>query len=521
MSSSSAAVPPPVYSSTGGQPSIQRSDRLTPREFQTLVLTTLGSMMVAIDSTIVILALPTMTRELHAPLGTVIWTILVYLLVTAALTTQAGRLGDLLGRSVVYNSGFAVFTIGSALSGFAPTAEFLIGARVVQAIGAAVMFSNASALIATVFPPHRRGRAFGMMTLGWSMGAILGILLGGVITTFLGWRYIFFINLPIGVGAVAWGIRILPRTERQHVRFDLPGFVSLSIALSLVCYGAIEIASYGVATMYLTYVAVGLLLVPVFVGIELRSSAPMLDLRPLRQRLLGFSLIAGFLQSLGYLSVIFLLTMYLQGLRGLSPLNASLLLVPGYLVGGFFGPWMGRRVDRIGPRVIATGGLACMGVAVVAYSSLTVTSWLGWIPMISLVAGVGTGMFFPANNTAIMSQAPAGAYGSIAGLRGTLSNMGTLLSFVLTLTIASASVPRYVAYEVFLGTTNLTGGIGSQFLGGLHAALLGCAIILVAAAVCSWSRGPHVAARPAAAPSPDASTRLASAGGPDAGRLER
>lgn len=491
------AVRPPVDNVLPGGPFPRPGrDRLTPREFRTLLLTTLGTLMVAIDSTIVILALPTMTRELAAPLETVIWAILVYLLITAALTTQAGRLGDLLGRGAIYNGGFAVFTIGSALCGFAPNAQFLIGARAVQAVGGAVMFANAAALIATVFPPHRRGRAFGYMVFGWSIGAILGILLGGVITTLLGWRFIFFINLPIGVGAVAFGLRTLPRTERQRVHFDLPGFVAFSVALTLVCYGAIELAAYGVTGTYLALVAVGLALVALFIGIELRSKAPMLDIRQLRQRLLGFSLLASFLQSLGYLSVIFLLTLYLQGLRGLSPLNASLLLVPGYLVGAVCGPLMGRYVDRVGPRAIATGGLACMEVAVLCYSLLDANSWLGWVPVISLVGGVGTGMFFPANNTAIMSQAPPGSFGSISGLRGTLSNMGTLLSFVLTLTIASVSVSRFTAYEVFLGTTNLTSSIGSQFLGGIRAALYGCALILIAAAAFSWSRGPHVPARP-------------------------
>ncbi len=470
-------------------PGAAHSLRFSPRESRTLLLTTLGTLMVAVDSTIVILALPTMTRELSAPLETIIWTILVYLLITAALTTQAGRLGDLLGRGAVYNSGFAVFTIGSALSGFAPNAQFLIGARAVQAVGGAVMFANASALIATVFPPDRRGRAFGYMVFGWSIGAILGILLGGVITTALGWRYIFFINIPIGIVAVALGLRTLPRTERQKVRFDLPGFLSFSIALALLCYGAIEIAAYGLSVTYLAYLLVGLGLIPLFVVVELRAPHPMLELRELRQRLLGFSLLAGFFQSLGYLSVIFLLTMYLQGLRGLSPLDASLLLVPGYLIGAVLGPWMGRHVDRIGPRSIATGGIVCMGAAVVAYSFLTVGSWLGWIPVVSLLGGIGTGMFFPANNTAIMSQASPGTFGSISGLRGTLSNMGTLLSFVLSLSIASASVPRSTAYEVFLGSTNLTGGIGSQFLTGIRVALYGCAVILAAAAALSWSRG--------------------------------
>jgi EmrB/QacA subfamily drug resistance transporter len=452
--------------------------------------------MVAVDSTIVILALPTMARELAAPLETVIWTILIYLLITTALTTQAGRLGDLIGRGPVYNAGFAVFTIGSGLSGFAPNAVFLIAARAVQAIGGAVMFANAAAIIAYVFPPQKRGQAFGFTVFGWSVGAILGILLGGVITTTLGWRYIFFINLPIGVVAVALGLKILPRTEPQKVEFDIPGFITFSAALALLCYGAIEIASYGTTALYLAYVLIGLALLPLFTFLELGTERPMVDLRQLKQRLLGFSMVAGFLQSLGYLSVVFLLTMYLQGLRGLSPLNASLLLVPGYLVGAFAGPWMGRRVDQVGPRALATAGIGLMCVAVLLYSTLGVDSWLGWVPAISVIGGVGGGMFYPANTTAIMSQASPSSFGSVSGLRGTLSNMGTLLSFVLTLSIASASVPRYVAYEVFLGTTNLVGGIGVQFLGGLRAALYGCAVILTFAAVLSWSRGRHAPPAP-------------------------
>ena len=496
MNAPLASVRPPSLNPPGGAKLPTRPGAFTPQQVRTLLLTTLGTLMVAIDSTIVILALPTMARELAAPLETVIWTILIYLLITTALTTQAGRLGDLFGRGAIYNGGFAVFTVGSGLCGFAPNAEFLIAARAVQAIGGAVMFANAAAIIAHVFPPDRRGRAFGFTVFGWSVGAILGILLGGVITTALGWRYIFFINLPIGVVAVALGLKVLPRTERQPAEFDLPGFVTFSSSLVLICYGTIEIAAYGISTLYLAYVLVGLGLLPVFTYLELRTDRPMVDLRQLRQRLLGFSMIAGFLQALGYLSVVFLLTMYLQGLRGLSPLDASLLLVPGYLVGALTGPFMGRYVDRVGPRALATGGIGAMCVAVLLYSTLGVNSWLGWIPAISLIGGIGTGMFYPANNTAIMSQASPSTFGSVSGLRGTLSNMGTLLSFVLTLSIASASVPRYVAYEVFLGTTNLVGGIGSQFLGGIRAALYGSAVILAFAAALSWSRGRHLPPAP-------------------------
>ncbi len=465
-----------------------------------LLLVTLGTLMVAVDSTIVILALPTMARDLVAPLGTIIWTILVYLLITAALTTQAGRLGDMFGRGRIYNAGFAVFTVGSALSGFAPSAELLIAARAVQAIGGAIMFANAGALIAHVFPPERRGRAFGFLVLGWSVGAILGILLGGVITTALGWRYNFFINIPIGLVAVVLGLRTLPRSAREPTRFDLLGFASFSAALASVCYGAIELAVNGVQGSNVGWIVAGVALLGVFVLVELRAPLPMLDLRALKHRLLGFSLIAGFLQALGYLSVIFVLTLYLQGIRGLTPLDSSLLLVPGYLIGAVVGPFMGGRVDRLGSRGLATGGILLMLGAVLAYSQLTVGSWLGWIPAISMVSGLGTGMFFPANNTAIMSRATHGTFGAISGLRATLSNMGTLLSFVITLAVASASVSRPVAYAVFLGNSDLPGGISSAFLTGLHAALYGSAAILAVAAVLSWSRGPSGARRASGPP---------------------
>lgn len=480
-----------------------------PHEAAVVLLTTLGALMVAVDSTIVILALPTMARDLSAPLDTIIWTILVYLLITAALTTQGGRLGDVLGRGLVYNGGFALFTIGSALSGFAPTAEFLVAARAVQAIGGAVIFANGVALIAHVFPPNRRGRPFGFLVLGWSSGAILGVLLGGVITTALGWRYNFLINIPIGIGAVALGLKTLPRGGRERVRFDVPGFLLFSGALGLICYGAIEVAATGPGATDLGYVALGLALLAAFVAVELRVERPMLELRELRDRLLGFSLLAAFLQALGYLSVVFLLTMYLQGVRGLSPLDASVLLVPGYLVGAIAGPVLGKQVDRLGPRALATGGILLMMAAVVAYAQLGADSWLGWIPIVSAVSGVGSGMFWPANNSAIMGQASPRSFGAVSGLRSTLANMGTLLSFVLALAIASASVPRAVAYEVFLGTTNLVGGVGDAFLHGIDVAFYGSAAVLALAAALSWARGPSGApagrerpgARPGGAPS--------------------
>ena len=459
----------------------------------------LGTLMAAIDTTIVVLALPTMGTELQSPLSTIIWVILLYLLVTTLLTTQFGRIGDIFGRARLYILGFAIFTVASVLCGIAPTDAFLIASRGGQAVGASFMLANSGAIIADHFPPERRGMAFGYTSLGWNLGAILGIVLGGAITTFLGWRFIFFINAPIGVAAVWFGLRHVRDVERHRTTLDLPGFGILGSALGAISYGAIDFATYGARFLNEALVIVGVALLLPFLLWERRARAPLLDLALFRERILTLSLVSSFLQGLGYLAVVFLITMYLQGVRGLTPLDAALLLVPGYIVGGGLAPMMGRLTDRLGARLLATLGVIFMLVGVLLYADLRVDSPLVDVVGITIVTGIGGGMFWPANNTAIMANAPRGAYGAVSGLRSMLANTGMLLSFVLTISIASAVVPRHVAYEALLGTTQLIGGIGSQFLTGIDGALYVSAGILGVATVLSALRGPHSRKGPVAA----------------------
>lgn len=456
-----------------------------------LFVIVLGTLMAAIDTTIVVLALPTMGTELNSPLSTIIWVILLYLLVATLLTTQFGRIGDIFGRARLYIVGFAIFTVASVLCGLAPTDAFLVASRGGQAVGASFMLANSGAIIADHFPPERRGWAFGYTSLGWNVGAILGIVLGGAITTFLGWRFIFFINAPIGIAAVWFGLRYVHDVERHRTPLDLPGFGLLAAALGAISYGAIDFASYGARFFNEGLVLVGAVLFLPFLLWERRARAPLLNLALFRERILTFSLVSSFFQGLGYLAVVFLITMYLQGVRGLSPLDAALLLVPGYIVGGGLAPLMGRLTDRLGARLPATLGVVFMLVGVLLYASLRVDSPLVYVVGITLVTGIGGGMFWPANNAAIMANAPRGAYGAVSGLRSMLANTGTLLSFVLAISIASVTVPRYVAYEALLGTTQLIGGIGAEFLTGIDGALYVSAAILVVASVLSALRGPH------------------------------
>src|SRR5271157_1968278 len=438
-----------------------------------LFVVILGTLMASVDTTIVLLAFPTIAGDLHAGISTVLWTILIYLLLVSILTTQAGRISDLYGHGRLYTIGFVVFTVGSALCGFAPTATSLVAFRAVQAVGGAFMVATGTAILADTFPPEVRGRAFGFTTMGWNVGATLGIVLGGVLTTFVGWRYIFFINVPIGVVAVALAYRYVGVGKRTPARLDLVGMLLLAAVLALIVYGATDFASYGASAWNLALMGAGALMLAPFLWWERRAVSPTIHLALFRSRLLSRSLAAAFLQSVGYLATVFLLIMYLQGIRGLSPLDASLLLIPGYVLSSGLAPTAGRWADRFGSARLASLGIGFMLVGVLLY------------------ARIGGALFWPSNNKAVMHDAPPAYYGSVSGLLRTLGNSGTIGSYTLVITVASLAIPRPLAFAVFVGGGAVIGSVSTQFLTAIHAAFYVMAVVLVAAAALSASRLRH------------------------------
>ena len=454
-----------------------------------LFILVLGTLMGALDSTIVVLAFPDIAKGLNSNIATTIWIILIYLLVLAVTTTPFGRLGDIYGRSRMFNSGFAVFTVGSALCGVSTNIYYLILFRAVQAIGGSLLQSNGGAIIADIFPIEERGKAFGYNSMGWTIGSMIGIVLGGIITTFIGWEYIFFINIPIGIAAFLIGIMYLKDVNRVDTRVDLGGMALMTAALSLIAFGAVDFAGSGKTHLNMSLIALGLAIFPIFIFYELQQKNPMIDLHIFEERVLRYSLLAGFFMSLGYLSVVFLVIMYLQGVRGLSPLDASLLLIPGYVVGSLLSPFMGKLSDRYGARIIATGGIVAVEIAVLLYMTLRSDSSLYIVLIASTISGLGTSMFFPANNSAVMKRAHSGSYGSLSGLLRTLQNIGVLGSFVIAISVASASVPRSVAFDIFIGTTNLTGAIAGEFIVGIDSAFIVSMVILAIAGAMSFVRG--------------------------------
>jgi MFS family permease len=274
----------------------------------------------ALDSTIVLLAFPVINDSLHSDFVITIWIILAYLLVLAVATTQMGRIGDIYGRSKIFNMGFVIFTVGSALCGFSTNIYLLITFRVVQAIGGAILQATSGAIIADVFPREVRGKAYGYNSLGYTSGAMIGIVLGGILTTFVNWQFIFFLNIPIGLVAVIIGLKYLKDTTKNPAKMDIGGMVLLALALIILSLGLIDFASLGLNLINSILIVAGALLVPLFIWYDRKQENPMIDFEAFKNKILRNSIFSAFLVSLGYFQLS-LVIMYLQGIRGLSPLT--------------------------------------------------------------------------------------------------------------------------------------------------------------------------------------------------------
>ncbi|HYB75330.1 MAG TPA: MFS transporter, partial [Nitrososphaerales archaeon] len=346
------------------------------------------------------------------------------------------------------------------------------------------------AVIADTFPPNERGKAYGMTGTGWSLGAILGILVGGAFVTFLSWRFIFFINLPIGIVATTVGVIVLKeRSPRIQATFDIGGMVVMGAALFFLLYGMTNITGSGFGAEYVAEIAFGLTLLPAFVVYEKNRLSPLLDLSLLKERVLTASIFAAFLQSLASFAVLFLVVMYLQGPRGMTPWNASLLLVPGYILGGMIAPFSGRLSDRLGARIIATIGLGLQICGFLVYLTLASSTSTYTVIVGAILNGAGSSSFFPANNSAVMASAPRQSYGVVSGLLRTLASVGMVCSFAVALLVASLSISRQTAFEIFLGVGGINGQLSSAFINGMHTALVASVTVLIVAVVLSVSRG--------------------------------
>ena len=444
--------------------------------------------MAAVDSTVVLLALFPMAEDLNSDFVTMIWVIIAYLVVNTALVLSLGRLADMYGRKLLYNVGFVVFTAGSALCGFAPNGLSLVAFRVIQGTGAALLTSNSFAILSEAFPRNETGKAFGIQSVVWGLGNVLGVIIGGVIITYTTWRWIFLINVPIGVFGTLWAYRtlktILP-PKGQRGSFDLPAAVSFTGGLLALLLGITWglIYSWTNATT-IAALALSPVVFTLFIAWEARySKDPILDFDFFRNRVFAFSTAAALLQFLAVFSVNFLLIFYLEGIEGLSALQSAYLIIPFALAAAAVGPVGGILTDRFGFRRISILGLIIGAASLLLFSQLTVNSTLFEIGIIETISGIGLALFWPANTSAIMSSTPPAKYGVGSGTMNTFRNTGGILSFAISLTAATSVIPAGVVYQLFIGNLSgkLPANLADSYLSGQSFAFEISAALLVVA----------------------------------------
>ncbi|MCZ2115641.1 MAG: MFS transporter [Anaerolineae bacterium] len=461
-----------------------------------LSVTTVGAMMAAIDSTIVILGLPDMMVSLHADLVEMTWVIMAYILMSTVFLLTFGRVADMLGRVRMYNAGFAVFTVGSALCGVSQTAGQLIAFRMVQGAGAALMMVNGPAIITEVFPPDERGRALGINSITWALGGIFGPLLGGFILHAAHWRWIFYINVPIGLFGTLWGYRVL-RELSHHGKgesFDVLGAITFSAGLVSLLMALTLGIQYGwTSPLILSLFALSVVTLAGFYLWErhIKDKSPVLDLSLFQNRVYNFSVLAAMLQSLAMFAVDFLIVFYLQGVRGYDPLRAALLLMPLPLVIVIVGPLSGVWADKIGARVPATLALLIQAVALVWFIfTLSPTTSYAQIAVGLALMGLGSGMFWSPNTSAAMNSAPPARLGIASATLATLRQTGMVTSFALALAVAAASLPEEVVMKLFIGTDIALGSeMMQEFIIGMQNAFWVSVFLCLVAAAFSFVRG--------------------------------
>ncbi len=399
-----------------------------------LVLTT-GFFMIMLDTTIVNVAIPAMSTGLKTTLDQILWVLNAYVLVYAVLLITAGRLGDLYGQRNLFAIGLFVFTVASALCGLSQSPEQLIAARVLQGVGGALLTPQTLAILTSIFPPARRGAAFGVWGGVAGLATLAGPTVGGAIITYIDWRWIFYINVPIGILALVATFLIIPdlRPGRHH-GWDVVGIIVATAGLFAIVFGLIEgeryswgqIGSYAITIPEV--IAAGVVLLVLFVIWERFQSEPLMPLSLFADRNFAVANWIAAAISVGMLGLFLPFTIYLQSARGFSALVAGLTLAPMSLTSMFTAPFAGRLADRIGGKYILMAGIALftIGMGSIAFVAGPDSTWVNFfVP--AVVAGLGIGMTFAPMTTVAMRNVSPQVAGSASAVLNTIRQLGAAI----------------------------------------------------------------------------------------------
>ncbi|HYX50000.1 MAG TPA: MFS transporter [Ktedonobacteraceae bacterium] len=449
-----------------------------------LVLITLAQFMTVVDFTIVQVALPSIGSEFGVSVNGLQWIVTTYGLTLAGFLLLSGRVGDMYGRKRLFIIGVLVFSLASMAGGIAPSENVLILARVVQGLGAAMASATGLSILVSVFPEGKaRNRALSVFAAASGSGFAAGMILGGVITATLGWRWVFDINVPIGLVVSLLSVKYISSTARrtyEHKHLDIFGAVSVTAGLMLLVYCLSNAQNIGIGSLQtLELLLSSVIVLAAFLLIEYRSKAPLMPLGFLRRSSIFGANAIGLLQFAAFVAMVFILTNYLQQVRGYSALSVGLVFLPGGIVSlvtsAFFSA---QLVNRFGVKPIIISGMALQTIAYLLLSPISITeSYIDGLLGPMLLIGVGTGLGITAINISALTGTRRGEEGLASGLINTSRQIGGPIGLAVLLTVANFETPHLTGQVVQSAMAMVT-GFGYAFLGA--ALLTGIGIIFTA-----------------------------------------
>jgi len=459
-----------------------------------LSCTSLGMLLVTINSGTLIIALPDLERGLHTTLLQLVWVILAYMIASTVFVVTAGRLSDLFGRKKAYIASFLLFSAASLGAGFSTNGTELILWRILQGIGGAFIFANAPAMVTDAFPREQLGLAMGTNTMVAAVGLVLGPVLGGALVA-ISWQWAFWFNVPLGLIAAFWAWAVLHELAKRDPerRLDLPGTLLFVAGLTGLVYGISKGGIDGWSSQWVIGgLVTGLVLLPAFVLRELRTPAPMLDLSIFRNRLFAAATAAAFINGLSRFALLFIFVFYFQGAQGDDPITAGIKLAPlaiGMLIAS---PISGVWADRHGSRTLAALGMLVSAAGLALMTTLQPGSAYWQSSLWLFIVGVGSGMFNSPNTAAMMGTVAPNRRGVAAGARTMLQNTGAVISIAFVLAIITASIPKTVLFQIFSGVTSgLSNADLAPFIHNMHTALWALAATSLVGAGVSLLRPSH------------------------------
>ena len=409
-----------------------------------LLVSTLANFLTPFMSSAVNIALPAIGAEFSADAILLSWVPTSFLLAAAMFAVPFGRISDIYGMKKVFSTGVALFTAASLLSAVAPSAILLIVFRVLQGIGGAMIFVTGLAIITSVYPPHQRGMAIGINIATVYIALSLGPVIGGVMTQYLGWRSLFYAMIPLGVIILAITGRWLNSewAECKGERFDLKGSIWYGIVLVMVLYGFSVLPNL----LGIALVVIGIMGFVGFLIFEFRVESPVLNVKLFQNATFALSNLAALINYSATFAVVFLLSLYLQYIKGLDPQSTGLILVAQPIVMAIFAPIAGRLSDRVQPQKLASWGMALSTVGLLIFAFITAETSIALISGGLVVLGLGFGLFSSPNTSAIMGSVEKRFYGVASAMVSTMRLLGQLLSMGLAL----------MAFAIFIGSVRIT-----------------------------------------------------------------